>query len=113
MKLTPGSVGPSTLAMREGKLPPVLNYKTADPDCGIAVATDGSSPGRSFLNLSVTPQGQAAVLYVAVADPAAFQRLDRAAFQLQVAGAVMVQLHQLEAGRTDIDTQQRGGLAAE
>ena len=58
----------SALAMREGKLPPVLNYKTADPDCRIAVATEGTSPGRSFLNLSVTPQGQAAVLYVAAAE---------------------------------------------
>jgi 3-oxoacyl-[acyl-carrier-protein] synthase II len=58
----------SALAMREGKLPPVLNFKTADPECAVAVATAGSSPGRSFLNLSVTPQGQAAVLYVAAAE---------------------------------------------
>jgi 3-oxoacyl-[acyl-carrier-protein] synthase II len=58
----------SALAMREGKLPLVLNYKTADPECPLAVATEGSSPGRSFLNLSVTPQGQAAVLYVAAAE---------------------------------------------
>jgi 3-oxoacyl-[acyl-carrier-protein] synthase II len=59
----------STLAMREGKLPPVLNYKTPDPECPVAVATaEGTSPGRSFLNLSVTPQGQAAVLYVAAVE---------------------------------------------
>src|SRR5689334_19681755 len=58
----------STLAMREGKLPPVLNYNTADPECRLAVATEGVSPGRSFLNLSVTPQGQAAVLYVAAVE---------------------------------------------
>jgi 3-oxoacyl-[acyl-carrier-protein] synthase II len=59
----------SALAMREGRLPPVLNYKTPDPACRVAVATgDGTPAGRSFLNLSVTPQGQAAVLYVAAAE---------------------------------------------
>jgi 3-oxoacyl-[acyl-carrier-protein] synthase II len=58
----------SALAMREGKLPPVLNYKTPDPECRLAVAMDGSLPGRSFLNLSVTPQGQAAVLFVAAVE---------------------------------------------
>jgi 3-oxoacyl-[acyl-carrier-protein] synthase II len=58
----------SALAMREGKLPPVLNYKVADPECRVAVAIEVTSPGRSFLNLSVTPQGQAAVLYVAAAE---------------------------------------------
>ena len=56
----------SVLAMREGQLPPVLNYKTPDPECRLAVATGEATPaGRSFLNLSVTPQGQAAVLYIA------------------------------------------------
>jgi 3-oxoacyl-[acyl-carrier-protein] synthase II len=43
-----------------------LNYESPDPACPLAVVTnDQTSPGRSFLNLSVTPQGQAAVLYVA------------------------------------------------
>jgi 3-oxoacyl-[acyl-carrier-protein] synthase II len=56
----------SLLALREGRLPRVLNFKTPDPNCPIAVvANDQTTPGRSFLNLSVTPQGQAAVLYVA------------------------------------------------
>jgi 3-oxoacyl-[acyl-carrier-protein] synthase II len=55
----------SVLALREARLPRVLNYETVDPACGIHIATDEkASPGRSFLNLSVTPQGQAAVLYV-------------------------------------------------
>jgi 3-oxoacyl-[acyl-carrier-protein] synthase II len=55
----------SVLAMREGKLPRTLNYTTPDPACALAVTTtDNVSPGRSFLNLSVTPQGQAAVLYI-------------------------------------------------
>jgi 3-oxoacyl-[acyl-carrier-protein] synthase II len=56
----------SVLALRENKLPRTLNYNTPDPACALAVtSTDTTSPGRSFLNLSVTPQGQAAVLYVA------------------------------------------------
>ncbi len=59
----------SVLALREGKLPRVLNYTTPDPECRLAVvATDGIPAGRSFLNLSVTPQGQAAVLYVATLE---------------------------------------------
>jgi 3-oxoacyl-[acyl-carrier-protein] synthase II len=59
----------SALAMREGRLPPVLNYKMPDPACSLAVASkEGTPAGRSFLNLSVTPQGQAAVLYVAAAE---------------------------------------------
>jgi 3-oxoacyl-[acyl-carrier-protein] synthase II len=56
----------SVLAMREGKLPPVLNFNTPDPECRVAIAAGDATPaGPSFLNLSVTPQGQAAVLYVA------------------------------------------------
>jgi 3-oxoacyl-[acyl-carrier-protein] synthase II len=54
------------LALRESRLPRVLNYDTPDPACPLAVVADeGTPPGRSFLNLSVTPQGQAAVLFVA------------------------------------------------
>jgi len=56
----------SVLALGEGRLPRVLNYETPDPACPLAVVADDATPaGRSFLNLSVTPQGQAAVLYVA------------------------------------------------
>lgn len=55
----------SLLAMQHGKLPAVLNYAEPDPDCKLNVATDDAKPGDSFLNLSVTPQGQAAVLAVA------------------------------------------------
>jgi 3-oxoacyl-[acyl-carrier-protein] synthase II len=55
----------SVLALGEGRLPRVLNYETPDPDCPLAVVRDDTTPaGRSFLKLSVTPQGQAAVLYV-------------------------------------------------
>ena len=59
----------SVLALREGRLPRVLNYETPDPECPLAIVTDDATPaGRSFLNLSVTPQGQAAVLYVAAVN---------------------------------------------
>ena len=59
----------SALAMRKGGLPPVLNYKTPDPECRLGGGDGTGNPaGRSFLNLSVTPQGQAAVLYVAAAE---------------------------------------------
>jgi 3-oxoacyl-[acyl-carrier-protein] synthase II len=59
----------SVLAMREGRLPRVLNYETPDPSCKLAVVASDSTPaGGSFLNLSVTPQGQAAVLCVAAAE---------------------------------------------
>ncbi|MEX2307018.1 MAG: beta-ketoacyl-[acyl-carrier-protein] synthase family protein [Pirellulales bacterium] len=55
----------SVLALREGRLPRVLNYQTPDPECPLAVvADDDIAAGQSFLNLSVTPQGQAAVLCV-------------------------------------------------
>jgi len=59
----------SVLALREGRLPRVLNFETPDPECPVAVVTDDkTSPGRSFLNLNVTPQGQAAALLVAAID---------------------------------------------
>ena len=55
----------SVLAMNHDALFPILNYETPDPACPIqAVAERGTSPGRSFLNLSVTPQGQASVVMV-------------------------------------------------
>jgi 3-oxoacyl-[acyl-carrier-protein] synthase II len=56
----------SVLALRENRLPRTLNYSTPDANCALAVTSnDETAPGSSFLNLSVTPQGQAAVLYVA------------------------------------------------
>jgi 3-oxoacyl-[acyl-carrier-protein] synthase II len=57
----------SVLAMQNEKLFPILNYETPDAECRIAAArpNNGSvSPGRSFLNLSVTPQGQASAVLV-------------------------------------------------
>jgi 3-oxoacyl-[acyl-carrier-protein] synthase II len=55
----------SVLAMANGELFPILNYETPDPACPIsAVRQRGSAPGRSFLNLNVTPQGQASAVVV-------------------------------------------------
>ncbi len=53
------------LAIRHGKLFPVLNYETPDPACPICVAVGGEvKAGGSFVNLSVTPQGQASAAVV-------------------------------------------------
>ncbi len=50
----------SVIAMNEGFLFPILNYRNADPAATIlAVREGGGEPGSSFLNLSATPQGQA------------------------------------------------------
>jgi 3-oxoacyl-[acyl-carrier-protein] synthase II len=59
----------SILALRAEKLPRTLNYQTPDPTCAIPVVAEDNQPsGRSFLNLSVTPQGQAAVLFIAACE---------------------------------------------
>jgi 3-oxoacyl-[acyl-carrier-protein] synthase II len=55
----------SLMALRHDWLFPVLNYATPDPDCPVAVVRQGGVPaGNSFVNLSVTPQGQAAAVLV-------------------------------------------------
>jgi len=55
----------STLALQHGRLFPVLNYETADPECPVAAVTSHSAkPGQSFLNLSVTAQGQASCVMI-------------------------------------------------
>lgn len=55
----------SSLALEHGSLFPILNYETPDPECPIiAVTNAGVSSGDSFLNLSVTPQGQASCVMV-------------------------------------------------
>jgi 3-oxoacyl-[acyl-carrier-protein] synthase II len=61
----------SVLALANGQLFPVLNYETPDPECPIAIAAPNNgaaSPGNSFLNLSVTPQGQASAVLVRTLD---------------------------------------------
>jgi 3-oxoacyl-[acyl-carrier-protein] synthase II len=55
----------SVMALRAGTLFPVLNYQTPDPQCPVAAVTDLATPaGASFINLSVTPQGQASAVLV-------------------------------------------------
>jgi 3-oxoacyl-[acyl-carrier-protein] synthase II len=54
----------SLLAIQKGSMFPILNYETPDPACPIAAARADMSPGRSVLNLSVTPQGQASAIMV-------------------------------------------------
>jgi 3-oxoacyl-[acyl-carrier-protein] synthase II len=55
----------SLMALREGRLFPILNYEMPDPECPIAAVTNGrADPGTSFVKLNVTPQGQASALLV-------------------------------------------------
>jgi len=55
----------SLMAVRHGRLFPILNYETPDPDCPVAAVTDGEAePGKMFINLSVTPQGQASAILI-------------------------------------------------
>ncbi|MGI9456302.1 MAG: beta-ketoacyl-[acyl-carrier-protein] synthase family protein, partial [Aeoliella sp.] len=54
----------SLLALKNSRLPRVLNYEAPDPECPLLIADGETASGASFLNLSVTPQGQAAVLAV-------------------------------------------------
>jgi 3-oxoacyl-[acyl-carrier-protein] synthase II len=55
----------SLLSMRDGRLFPILNYAVPDPECPVAAVRDGDAqPGESFINLNVTPQGQASAAMV-------------------------------------------------
>ena len=55
----------SLLALRAGSLFPTLNYETPDAACPIHVVRDHSTPaGKRFINLNVTPQGQASGVVV-------------------------------------------------
>ncbi|MBN1911342.1 MAG: beta-ketoacyl-[acyl-carrier-protein] synthase family protein [Pirellulales bacterium] len=55
----------SVLALGHDRLFPVLNYTTPDPECPVAAVQDNATtPGDSFVNLSVTPQGQASAVLV-------------------------------------------------
>ncbi len=51
------------LALQGGRLFPILNYEVADPECPIFAVTNGNAEvGESFVNLNVTPQGQASAV---------------------------------------------------
>lgn len=56
----------SLLALSSGRLFPVLNYESPDPACDIPVAAPGrdTPAGDSFLNLNVSPLGQASAVLV-------------------------------------------------
>lgn len=55
----------SLLALNHGPLFRTLNYDTPDPDCPIRVVADNSTPaGQAFINVNVSPQGQASATVV-------------------------------------------------
>jgi 3-oxoacyl-[acyl-carrier-protein] synthase II len=55
----------SILALEKGHLFPILNYETPDPMCQIwAVRSLDHPPGDSFMNINVTPQGQASAIVI-------------------------------------------------
>src|SRR5690606_33808167 len=57
----------SLIAMRENTLFPILNYETPDPACPLNLVRQTiPAPKGPVLNLSVTPQGQAAVIIAVV-----------------------------------------------
>jgi 3-oxoacyl-[acyl-carrier-protein] synthase II len=59
----------SLLALHHGRLFPVLNYQTPDPECPISPVTTNDRPaGKSFINLSVNARGQASGLLVRAVD---------------------------------------------
>jgi 3-oxoacyl-[acyl-carrier-protein] synthase II len=55
----------STLSLLRGRLFPILNFETPDPECPVAAVQSVEAPaGGSFLNVNVTPQGQASCIMV-------------------------------------------------
>jgi 3-oxoacyl-[acyl-carrier-protein] synthase II len=58
----------SLLALRAGRLFPVLNYRVPDPDCPVHPVTDSRTPaGSSFLSYSLSPHGLASCVTVRAA----------------------------------------------
>ncbi len=55
----------SLLALGDGHLFATLNYETPDPDCPVAVVCNRDTPaGQNFINVNVTPQGQASAVMI-------------------------------------------------
>jgi 3-oxoacyl-[acyl-carrier-protein] synthase II len=54
----------SILALQNDRLFPVLNYETPDPECPISAASAGMPAGDSFINVNVSPIGQASAVIV-------------------------------------------------
>ncbi len=59
----------SILALRSRQLFPILHCDRLDPECPIRVAQAGDDPGTSFLNLNITPQGQASAIVISAYHP--------------------------------------------
>ncbi len=57
----------SVLSIQNGTLFKVLNTDTPDPRCELSLAVEGSKAGANFLNVNVTPQGQASAVVIAKA----------------------------------------------
>ncbi len=55
----------SLLAQRHDRLFRTLNYETPDPECPVSVVTAADAPpGETFINLSISPQGQASAVVI-------------------------------------------------
>jgi 3-oxoacyl-[acyl-carrier-protein] synthase II len=55
----------SVQALNHNRLFRTLNYQTPDPECPVhVVSRDDQTPGDSFINLNLTPQGQASAIVV-------------------------------------------------
>lgn len=59
----------SVVAMQKDQLFPVLNCDSVDPKCKLNVVTQKTAPGSSFINLNVTPQGQASATIIKRFEP--------------------------------------------
>jgi 3-oxoacyl-[acyl-carrier-protein] synthase II len=54
----------SVMALQNGELFPILNLERLDDECPIHAVREPTAAGDSFLNLSITPQGQASALVI-------------------------------------------------
>lgn len=59
----------SVLAQHDGKLFPILNYETPDPDCPIQAARADMPAGDTFVNVNVSPVGQASAVVLRRMEP--------------------------------------------
>jgi len=52
----------SLMALKHDELFRTLNYEKPDPDCPIRVVRETTAPGDTFINLNLSPQGQASAI---------------------------------------------------
>ena len=55
----------SCLALLNDELFPTLNCSNPDPRCPIKISTKPSNPGKAFIHLAYSPQGQASGVCIA------------------------------------------------